>query len=211
MPEISVKSLTGESVDTISLSDEVFGVTVNGPLMHQAVVRIQAAQRRGTQKAKTRSEVSGGGAKPWRQKGTGRARHGSRTSPIWRGGGVAFAPAPREYAVQMPKKMRRAATRSALSSRIADNGLVVVSSLQPPEARTRVMAQALTSLNAQGKVLLVDQQVADETSRATRNIPGVKTKPASTLNIVDVLDHDYLVFSVDGIRQLERLLADANV
>src|SRR5919202_372088 len=119
MPQVSVRNLAGEQVDTIELSDDVFAVPLNTSLMHQAVARILADQRAGTHKAKTRGEVSGGGTKPWRQKGTGRARQGSRTSPLWRGGGVAFAPAPREYSVQMPKKMRRAATRSALSSRFA--------------------------------------------------------------------------------------------
>jgi large subunit ribosomal protein L4 len=179
--------------------------------MHQAVARILADRRLGTHKAKSRGEVRGGGVKPWRQKGTGRARQGSRTSPIWKGGGVAFPPTPRSYRVSMPKKMRRQATRSALSSRIADNGLTVVSSLQPGEPRTRVMVAALSNLDVSGKVLLVDEKIAEETSRAARNIPGVRFKPASTLNIVDVLDNDVLVFSVDGIRQLERILSDGDV
>lgn len=211
MPEVAVKNLRGEDVETISLSDAVFAVPVNGPLMHQAVLRIQAAQRAGTHKAKTRGEVHGGGAKPWRQKGTGRARQGSRTSPIWKGGGVAFPPVPRSYEVSMPKKMRRAAARSALSSRIVDNGIVVVSSLQPSEPRTREMVGALASLQASGKVLLVDEHIAEETARASRNIPNVKVKPAATLNIVDVLDHNVLVFSVDGIRSVERLLSNGDV
>jgi large subunit ribosomal protein L4 len=211
MAEIPVKNLTGEQVESITVSDDVFGAPVNGPLMHQAVQRILADQRLGTHKAKTRSEVNGSGAKPWRQKGTGRARQGMRTSPLWKGGGVVFPPTPRSYAVRMPKKMRRAATRSALSSRLQDGGIQVVSSLLPSEPKTRVMAGALQSLNATGKVLLVDAPVAAETNRASRNIPGVKFKPASTLNIVDVLDNDVIVFSVEGIRELERLLTDANV
>jgi large subunit ribosomal protein L4 len=211
MPEIAVKNLAGEQVDTLALSDEVFGAPVNVSLMHQAVQRILADQRAGTHKAKTRSEVSGSGAKPWRQKGTGRARQGMRTSPLWKGGGVAFPPQPRSYAVRMPKKMRRQATRSALTSRIQDSSIQVVSSLVPDEPKTRAMAVGLGSLNAFGKVLLVDGAVADETRRAARNIPGVSFKPASTLNIVDVLNNDVLVFSIDGIRQVERLLSDANV
>lgn len=211
MAEIPVKNLAGEQVESITVSDDVFGAPVNGPLMHQAVQRILADQRLGTHKAKTRSEVTGSGAKPWRQKGTGRARQGMRTSPLWKGGGVVFPPTPRSYAVRMPKKMRRAATRSALSSRLQDGGIQVVSSLQPEEPKTRVMATALQSLNAKGKVLLVDSPVAAETGRASRNIPGVNFKPASTLNIVDVLDNDVIVFSVEGIRELERLLTDANV
>lgn len=211
MAEIPVKNLAGEQVESITLSDQVFGAPVNGSLMHQAVQRILADQRLGTHKAKTRSEVSGSGAKPWRQKGTGRARQGMRTSPLWKGGGVAFPPTPRSYAVRMPKKMRRAATRSALTSRLADGGIQVVTSLQPDQPRTRVMVQALQSLNASGKVLLVDEAVAAETGRASRNIPGVTVKPASTLNIVDVLNNDVLVFSVEGIRTVERLLGDANV
>jgi large subunit ribosomal protein L4 len=211
MPQLTVRDLSGAEVETITLSDEVFAAPVNGPLMHQAVARILADRRLGTHKAKSRGEVRGGGVKPWRQKGTGRARQGSRTSPIWKGGGVAFPPTPRSYRVSMPKKMRRQATRSALSSRIADNGLTVVSSLQPGEPRTRVMVAALNNLDVSGKVLLVDEKIAEETSRAARNIPGVRFKPASTLNIVDVLDNDVLVFSVDGIRQLERILSDGDV
>lgn len=211
MPEISVKNLAGEQVDTLALSDEVFGAPVNVSLMHQAVQRILADQRAGTHKAKTRGEVSASGAKPWRQKGTGRARQGMRSSPLWKGGGVAFPPQPRSYAVRMPKKMRRQATRSALSSRVEDQAIQVVNTLVPDEPKTRAMVAGLGSLNAYGKVLLVDETVAEETRRAARNIPGVTFKPASTLNIVDVLNNDVLVFSIDGIRTLERLLSDANV
>lgn len=211
MPQLPVKNLAGEEVDTIAVSDEVFAAPINGPLMHQAVSRIQADQRQGTHKAKTRGEVSGSGNKPWRQKGTGRARQGTRTSPLWTGGGVAFPPQPRDYDVRMPKKMRRQATRSALSSRIQDDGMIVVSTLQPSEPKTKVMVSALEGLNVRGKVLLVDEPIAQETRRAARNIPGIDFKPASTLNIVDVLDHDVIVFSVDGIRHVERLLTDGDV
>jgi large subunit ribosomal protein L4 len=210
MPEIAVRDLTGATVDTITLSDTVFAAPINGPLMHQAAVRLLADRRSGTQKAKTRGEVRGGGAKPWRQKGTGRARQGSRTSPIWRGGGVAFAARPRSYEVRMPKKMRRQATRAALSSRITDTNVLVVSTLEPDEPKTKSMLAALTNLEATGKILLVDEQIAQTTHRAARNLPDVRMKPASTLNILDVLDHDYLIFSVDGIRYIERLLTDAN-
>jgi large subunit ribosomal protein L4 len=193
------------------LSDAVFGARVNGPLMHQAVVRILADKRLGTHKAKTRGEVSGGGSKPWRQKGTGRARQGSRTSPLWKGGGVAFPPTPRSYEVKMPKKMRRQATRSALSSRVADNAIVIVDSLQPVEPRTKEMVAALQNLDVSGKVMLIDERISDETGRAARNIPRVDMKPSSTINIVDVLNHDFLVFSVGAVRQLERLLSDGDV
>jgi large subunit ribosomal protein L4 len=210
MPDLAVKDLTGREVDTITLSDDVFNAPVNGPLMHQAVTRLLADRRLGTQKAKTRGEVSGGGEKPWRQKGTGRARQGSRTSPLWRGGGVVFAPRPRDYDKRMPKKMRRQATRSALSARLSDNGIIVVSTLQPDEPKTKSMVASLASLQAQGKILLVDERISEVTSRAARNLPRVDMKPASTLNIVDVLNHDYIIFSVDGVRQIERLLGDAN-
>src|SRR5919199_468483 len=208
MPQVSVRNLAGEQVDTIELSDDVFAVPLNVSLMHQAVARILADQRAGTHKAKTRGEVSGGGEKPWRQKGTGRARQGSRSAPHWKGGGVAFPPTPRSYSVSMPKKMRRQATRSALSSRIQDEAIVIVSSLEPPEPRTKEMVTILSALNATGKVLLVDERIAESTQRAARNIPKVNMKPASTLNIVDVLHHDVLVFSVDGIRQVERILSN---
>ena len=210
MPQVSVRNLAGEQVDTIELSDDVFAVPLNTSLMHQAVSRILADQRVGTHKAKTRGEVSGGGEKPWRQKGTGRARQGSRSAPHWKGGGVAFPPVPRSYSVSMPKKMRRQATRSALSSRIQDEAIVIVSSLEPPEPRTKEMVTILSALNATGKVLLVDERIAESTQRAARNIPRVNMKPASTLNIVDVLHHDVLVFSVDGIRQVERILSNGD-
>jgi large subunit ribosomal protein L4 len=210
MPQLVVRNMSGEEVETITVSDEVFGAPPNVPLMHQAVVRLQGDRRLGTQKAKTRGEVSGGGAKPWRQKGTGRARQGTRSSPLWKGGGVAFAPHPRSYDTRMPKKMRRQATRSALSSRVEDRGLVVLSSLQPEEAKTKVMLRALESVEAFGSVVLVGKGITEETSRAARNIPGVDVKPASTLNIVDVLGHDFLVFSVEGLREIERLLSDGN-
>jgi large subunit ribosomal protein L4 len=211
MPEIAVKNLSGEQVETLTLSDEVFAAPVNVTLMHQAVQRILADQRTGTHKAKTRGEVAGSGAKPWRQKGTGRARQGTRTSPLWKGGGVAFPPRPRSYAVRMPKKMRRGATRSALTSRIQDEAIQVVDSLVPEQPKTHVMVTGLSNLNATGRVLLVDESVAEGTRRAARNIPGVSFKPASTLNIVDILNNDVLVFSKDGIRRLERLLSDADV
>jgi large subunit ribosomal protein L4 len=211
MPEIVVRNLMGAQVDTITLDDAVFGVSINTPLMHQAVNRILADQRFGTHKAKTRGEVSGSGAKPWRQKGTGRARAGHKRSPLWSGGGVAFPPTPRSYAQDMPKKMRRGATRSALSARVLDQAIVVVDSLLPEEPRTKSMVSALGNLNAAGKVLLVDEAIGEVTRRSGRNIPGVDMKPASTVNIIDVLNHDVLVFSVSGIRQLERLLTDGNV
>lgn len=210
MAELAVKNLEGEQVDTITVSDAVFGVPVNVPLMHQAVTRILADQRLGTHKAKTRSEVAGSTAKVWRQKGTGRARHGSRKAPIWRGGGVAFPPQPRSYEVRIPKKMRRQATRSALTSQLAVGALTVVSTLQPEEVKTKAMVAALKNLGVSGKILLVDERISPETSRAARNIPQVDTKPASTLNIVDVLNHEALVLSIDGIRHIERLLTDAN-
>lgn len=211
MPELAVKNLSGEAVDTIAVSDYVFAAPINAPLIHQAVTRLLADRRLGTHRAKTRGEVTGGGEKPWRQKGTGRARQGSRTSPLWKGGGVAFPPTPRDYSQRMPKKMRRAAARSALTARVADEAVVVVDSLRPGAPRTKEMVTALGNLEARGKVLLIDGAIAPETDRAARNIPGVDLKRASTLNIVDVLNHDVLIFSVDAIRETERLLSDANV
>jgi large subunit ribosomal protein L4 len=211
MAQLQVRNLAGESVSTIEVSDQVFAAKINPSLMHQAAVRILADKRLGTHKAKSRSEVTGGGAKPWRQKGTGRARQGSRTSPLWKGGGVAFPPTPRSYAVRMPRKMRRSAVRSALTSRVQDEGLVVVSSLEPDEPRTKVMVTALSNLRLSGSVLLVDEQISEPMARAARNIPEVEMKPASTLNIVDILNHKHVVVSVDGIRQIERLLSDGDV
>lgn len=211
MPELAVRGLDGSDAGSVTLSDAVFAAPINVPLMHQAVVRLLADQRLGTHKAKTRGEVARSGQKPWRQKGTGRARQGMRSAPQWKGGGVAFPPTPRKYDLRMPRKMRRQATRSALSSRLADQAILVVSSLQPAEPKTRVMAQALAGLEISGKVLLIDERISEETELSARNLPEVRLKPASTLNIVDVLQNDVLVFSLDGIRQLERLLSDANV
>lgn len=211
MPELAVRNLAGEQVDKINVSDAVFGVAVNGPLMHQAVSRILGDRRLGTHKAKTRGEVVGSTAKPWRQKGTGRARQGSRKSPVWKGGGVAFPPQPRAYDTKMPKKMRRQATRCALSSRAADEGILVVSTLRPEEPKTKTMVTALEALNARGKVLLIDERISEETNRAARNVPSVAFKPSGTLNIVDVLDHDVLIFSVEAIRDIERTLTDGDL
>jgi large subunit ribosomal protein L4 len=206
-----VRNLQAEEVESLTLSDDIFAAPVSPALMHQAVVRILAAQRQGTRKAKSRGEVRGGGEKPWRQKGTGRARQGSRTSPIWTGGGVAFPPLVRGHDVRMPKKMRRQAIRSALSSRVADGGLMILNSLVPQEPRTRIMTESFEALHVDGKVLLVDEPIQEATRLSTRNLPFVALKPASTLNIVDVLQPDWILFSVDALKHLESRLTNADV
>lgn len=204
--EVSVRNLAGDVVGTIDVLDSVFGVPVNPPLIYQAAVRYEANQRQGTRDTKTRGEVVGGGAKPYRQKGTGRARQGSIRAPHYRKGGVVFGPHPRDFSQRMPLKMRRAALRSALSGKLADNELLVVDSLTLPEPKTRLMVEALHRLGIDRTAVLVTGALDPLVIRSARNIPGVDITYASVLNIGDVLKHRYLVMTVEAVRQVEARL-----
>ena len=206
MANVTVFNMEGNEVGTMELNDAVFGVEINEHLVHLAVVRQLANNRQGTQKAKTRSEVSGGGRKPWRQKGTGHARQGSIRAPQWTGGGVVFAPVPRDYEVKMNKKERRAALKSALTSRVQDNKLVVVDSLALAEAKTKEMQKVLTNLKAD-KALVITAADDQNVVIAARNIADVQTATVSTMNVYDVMKHNTVVVTKDAVASIEEVYA----
>ena len=206
MAKVSVYNIEGKEVDTIELNDAVFGVEVNEHLVHMAVVNQLANNRQGTQKAKTRSEVSGGGRKPWRQKGTGHARQGSTRAPQWTGGGVVFAPVPRDYEVKMNKKERRAALKSALTSKVQDNKLVVVDSLALAEVKTKEMQKVLTNLKAE-KALVITADNDQNVVLSARNIADVETATPATINTYDVMKHNTGVVTKDAVASIEEVYA----
>ncbi|GGE20939.1 50S ribosomal protein L4 [Marinithermofilum abyssi] len=206
MPKVNVVDMNGSQVGEIELSESVFGIEPNEAVLHDAVVMQQASQRRGTHAVKNRSAVSGGGRKPWRQKGTGRARHGSIRSPIWVGGGVVFGPTPRSYAYKLPKKVRRLAIRSALSSKVKEENLVVLDKLTLEQPKTKEMVKVLNNLNAERKALVVTQDFDENVALSARNIPGVKFVKADGLNVLDVLNHDKLIITRDAVSRVEEVL-----
>ena len=206
MAKVSVYNMEGKEVGTIDLNDAIFGVEVNEHLVHMAVVQQLANNRQGTQKAKTRSEVSGGGRKPWRQKGTGHARQGSTRSPQWTGGGVVFAPAPRDYSFKLNKKEKRAALKSALSSRVADGKLIVVDELKFDEIKTKKFAAVMENLKV-SKALVVLDKMDENVILSARNIPAVKTAQVNTINVYDILKGDTLVLTKDAVAKIEEVYA----
>ena len=206
MANVTVYNMEGNEVGTMELNDAVFGVEINEHLVHLAVVRQLANNRQGTQKAKTRSEVSGGGRKPWRQKGTGHARQGSIRAPQWTGGGVVFAPVPRDYEVKMNKKERRAALKSALTSKVQENKLVVVDSLALAEAKTKEMQKVLTNLKAD-KALVVTADDDQKVVLSARNIADVQTATVNTINVYDVMKHNTVVATKDAVASIEEVYA----
>ena len=206
MPKVSVYNQEGQPVGEIELSDTVFGAEVNEALLHQAVVMYLANQRQGTASTKTRGEVRGGGRKPWRQKGLGRARHGSIRSPIWVGGGVVFGPKPRDYRQAMPKKARRAALRSALSAKVRDGALIVLDDLKLAQPKTKEMAGVLKRLGADRKPLIVLGERDPNVELSARNLPGAGTAQAADINVYQVLAHDPLVLTRAAVAKLEEAL-----
>ena len=206
MANVTVYNMEGNEIGTMELNDAVFGVEINEHLVHLAVVRQLANNRQGTQKAKTRSEVSGGGRKPWRQKGTGHARQGSIRAPQWTGGGVVFAPVPRDYEVKMNKKERRAALKSALTSKVQDNKLVVVDSLTLAEAKTKEMQKVLTNLKAD-KALVITAADDQNVAISARNIADVQTATVNTMNVYDVMKHNTVVVTKDAVASIEEVYA----
>ena len=206
MANVTVYNMEGNEVGTMELNDAVFGVEINEHLVHLAVVRQLANNRQGTQKAKTRSEVSGGGRKPWRQKGTGHARQGSIRAPQWTGGGVVFAPVPRDYEVKMNKKERRAALKSALTSKVQYNKLVVVDSLTLAEAKTKEMQKVLTNLKAE-KALIVTAGDDQNVVLSARNIADVQTATVNTINVYDVMKYNTVVVTKDAVASIEEVYA----
>ena len=206
MAEVSVYNIEGKEVDTIELNDAVFGVEVNEHLVHMAVVNQLANNRQGTQKAKTRSEVSGGGRKPWRQKGTGHARQGSTRSPQWTGGGVVFAPVPRDYSFKMNKKEKRAALKSALTSRVEENKFIVVDELNFDEIKTKKFQAVLNNLNV-NKALVVLEDGNKNVEISAKNIPDVKTAHTNTINVYDILKYNTVIATKAVVAAIEEVYA----
>ena len=206
MANVSVYNIEGKEVGTIDLSDAVFGVEVNEHLVHMAVVSQLANKRQGTQKAKTRSEVSGGGRKPWRQKGTGHARQGSTRSPQWTGGGVVFAPTPRDYTIRLNKKEKRAALRSALTSRVQDNKFIVVDELKFDEIKTKKFQNVMDNLKV-SKALVVLADNDQNTVLSARNIAGVKTSQVGSINVYDILKYNTVVATKAAVASIEEVYA----
>lgn len=205
MPKVTVVDVTGSGVGELELADAVFGITPNKAVLHDAVVMQRASLRSGTHDVKNRSEVRGGGKKPWKQKGTGRARAGSSRSPIWVGGGTVFGPTPRSYAYKLPKKVRRLAIKSALSSKVEDQDVVVLDALKLSAPKTKEMVQVLKNLGADKKALVVTNALEDSAVRAVRNIPGVKLIAAEGVNVLDVLAHDKLIITTDAVSRVEEV------
>ena len=206
MAKVSVYNIDGKEVGSIELNDAVFGVEVNEHLVHLAVVNQLANKRQGTQSAKTRSEVSGGGRKPWRQKGTGHARQGSTRAPQWTGGGVVFAPTPRDYSFKLNKKEKRAALKSALTSRVAENKIIVLDELKLDEIKTKKFVQVMKNLNVE-KALVVLNEMDKNVIASAANIPTVKTAQTNELNVFDVLKYDTVVVTKSAVATIEEVYA----
>ena len=206
MAKVSVYNIEGKVVGDMELNDAVFGVEVNTHLVHQAVVLQLANKRQGTQSAKTRSEVSGGGRKPWRQEGTGHARQGSTRSPQWTGGGIVFAPKPRDYSFKMNKKEKNLALKSVLTTKVAENKFIVVDGLSFDEIKTKNMVNVLKNLEVK-KALVVTDDDNKNVTLSSRNIPGVKTAFTNTINVYDILKYDKMVVAKDVISKIEEVYA----
>ena len=206
MAKLSVYNIEGNQVGEIELNDAVFGVEVNENLMHKVVVAQLAASRQGTQSAKTRSEVSGGGRKPWRQKGTGHARQGSTRSPQWTGGGVVFAPKPRDYSIKLNKKERRLAIKSALTTKVNESKLIVLDSFELDEIKTKKFVAVMNNLKAE-KALVVLNEKNDNVIKSANNVPTVKTALTNTINVYDILKYDTLVLTQDAVATIQEVYA----
>ena len=207
MPKVDVYDIEGKKVKTLELKEEVFGIAPNEAVVHSVMVNYLANQRQGTQSTKTRAEVSGGGRKPWRQKGTGRARQGSIRAPHWVGGGVALGPKPRSYNYTVNKKEKRLAIKSMLSSKVLENELIVVEKLPLKEIKTKEMARILNNLKVEGKTVILLPQKDEIVQKSARNIEGVKTLQVETINVYDLLKHKNLVVTEDTVKKLEEVYA----
>ena len=207
MPKVDVYNMQGKKVSDVELSEAVFGIEPNENVVHSVLVNYLANQRQGTQSTKTRAEVRGGGRKPWRQKGTGRARQGSIRAPQWIKGGIALGPKPRSYTYRVNKKERQLAIRSLLSAKVLDNELTVVDKLEVKEPKTNVMVKALTSLKVEGKTLIILADKNENVLLSSRNIEGVKTIELNTINVFDLLNCNKLVLPLDTVKKLEEVYA----
>jgi large subunit ribosomal protein L4 len=207
MANVKVYDMNGQPVSDLELNDAVFGIEPNTVVMHAAVVNYLANQRQGTQSTLTRTEVSGGGKKPWRQKGTGHARQGSTRSPQWRHGGVALGPKPRSYSYSLNKKVKRLALLSALSSKVAENEMVVVDAIKTDEFKTKTIVNMLNALNVDGKALIVLDTNDRKVIKSAANIPGVKTTQYNTLNVYDILNYNKFIVVKDAVAKIEEVYA----
>ena len=207
MPSIDVYNVEGKKVSTVELNEEIFGIEPNEAVVHNVLVNYLANQRQGTQSTKTRAEVRGGGRKPWRQKGTGRARQGSIRAPQWIKGGIALGPKPRSYKYRVNKKERQLAIKSLLSSKVLENNLVVVDKIDFKEIKTKQMATAMKNLNVEGKALIVLPANNEMVQKSARNLADVRTSSVSTINVYDLLRYQKLVLTVDAIKKLEEVYA----
>ena len=207
MPKVDVYDIEGKKVKTLELKEEVFGIAPNEAVVHSVMINYLANQRQGTQSTKTRAEVSGGGRKPWRQKGTGRARQGSIRAPHWVGGGVALGPKPRSYNYTVNKKEKRLAIKSMLSSKVLENELIVVEKLPLKEIKTKEMARILNNLKVEGKAVILLPHKDEIVQKSARNIEGVKTLQVETINVYDLLKHKNLVVTEDTVKKLEEVYA----
>lgn len=207
MPKVALYNQAGSQVGEVELSDAVFGIEPNNNVLFDAIVMQRATRRQGTHKVKNRSEVSGGGRKPWRQKGTGRARQGSIRSPQWRGGGIVFGPTPRSYSFKLPKKVRRLAIKSALSTKVLGNDVVVLENLTIEAPKTKDMVQVLNALSVNKKVLVVTADADQTIELSARNIPGVTVVDANGVNVLDVMNHDKMVITKEAAEKVGEVLA----
>ena len=207
MPKIDVYNMEGKKVSDVELNDNVFGIEPNEAIVHSVLVNYLANQRQGTQSTKPRSEVSGGGRKPWRQKGTGRARQGSIRAPQWVKGGIALGPRPRSYKYTVNKKERRLAIRSVLSSKVLENNLVVLDKAEMKEIKTQAMVKTLANLKVEGKTLILLPERNENVQKSARNIKNVKTTLVNTINVYDLLKYNILVVTLDAVKKLEEVYA----
>ena len=207
MPNVALYNMEGKQIGDINLSDALFGQEVNKSVLHQVVVNYLANQRQGTQSTKTRSEVRGGGIKPWRQKGTGRARQGSIRAPQWIKGGIALGPKPRDYGYVLNKKVKIVALKSALSSKVAEQEIIVVDDIAMTEIKTKTVATMLTNLNVESKALIVTCDKNDNVVKSAKNIPGVSTAFTGSLNVYEILNHDKLIITKGAVEKLEEVYA----
>jgi large subunit ribosomal protein L4 len=207
MPKVALYNQSGSKVGEIELNDSVFGIEPNKNVLFEAIVMQRASLRQGTHKVKNRSEVSGGGRKPWRQKGTGRARQGSIRSPQWRGGGTVFGPVPRSYSYKLPKKVRRLAIKSALSTKVLEDNILVLENLSFDAPKTKEFVNVLKNLSVDSKALVVTAELNENVELSARNIPGVTVVEANGINVLDVVGHDKLIITKDAVQKVEEVLA----
>lgn len=207
MPNVNVLNIKGEHVGTIDLSEQLFGIEINEHVVYEVVKNQLANRRQGTQSAKTRAEVSGGGRKPWRQKGTGRARQGSIRSPQWRGGGVVFAPKPRDYSYVLPKKVKRLALKSVLTSKVVENEIIVLNELNLNGYSTKTAKEILTNIKTDKTAMVVVDAANEHVYKSFRNIPGVQVEVVNNINVYDLLKHNSLVITEAAVRKAEEVFA----